>query len=65
MCITQDDPNFDVREKIRKKHLYQYQVAAKLGVSEMTLIRWMRTELSADKKQQILNAITELRAGEE
>ena len=55
-------PNADIRTAIRESSLCQYQVAEKIGVSEFTFIRWMRNELSDERKQRILAAIKELAA---
>lgn len=55
-------PNADIRTAIRESNLRQYQVAEKIGVSEFTFIRWMRNELSDERKQRILAAIKELSA---
>ena len=55
-------PNADIRTAIRESNLCQYQVAEKIGVSEFTFIRWMRNELSDERKQRILAAIKELSA---
>ena len=35
------------------KQIRQWEVAEKLGISEFTLSRWMRKELSGVKKEQI------------
>jgi hypothetical protein len=53
-------PNDDVRWFVRTKGLYLWQVADQLGVSEITLIRWLRKPLKDDKKQAIMNAVNEL-----
>jgi hypothetical protein len=53
--------NQDIKNAIHKANLYQWQVAQKIGVSEMTLIRWLRTQIDSSKKQQIFSAIEELR----
>ena len=37
-----------------------WQIAEKLGVSEITFSRWLRKELSADKKEKIKQAIKEV-----
>lgn len=55
-------PNADIRTAIKESSLCQYQVAEKIGVSEFTFIRWMRNELSDERKQRILTAIKELSA---
>lgn len=48
--------NRDVRDFLKQKHVYQWEVAERLGVHETTVIRWMRTELPEDKKQAIMEA---------
>lgn len=53
-------PNDDVRLFIRQKGLCLWQVADQLGVSDMTLFRWLRKPLKDDKKQAIINAVNEL-----
>ena len=52
--------NLEVKEAIKKARLYQYQIAQKLGITEITLCVWFRSELSPDRKEKILNAIAEL-----
>ena len=49
--------NKDIKEKIKAAGLYQYQVADICGVSETTLVRWLRYELSPEKKEMIMKAI--------
>ena len=49
--------NKDIKEKIKAAGLHQYQVADLCGVSETTLVRWLRYELSPEKKEMILAAI--------
>lgn len=52
--------NEDIRRAISEKRLFNYEVAEKLGVSEFTFARWLRYELSEEKKELVLNAINEL-----
>ena len=52
--------NDDIRKKIRQSRLRQWEISAKLGVCEYTLIRWLRDELSDEKRKRILEAIDEL-----
>lgn len=54
--------NLDIRAAAKEKGVFLYEVAHKLGVSEPTLVRWLRFELPADKKAKILEIITELSA---
>lgn len=55
--------NIEIREKIRQAGIYGYEVAAAIGVSETSFSRMMaRTELSADRRENVLNAIERLSA---
>ena len=56
--------NQDIKHEIKKNGFYLWQVAAKIGVCEMTLIRWLRVSLSDEKKTLIRAAIKELKEGE-
>ena len=56
--------NQDVRQAIKAARLMQYEVAAKLGISEFTFCKWLRTELNEEKKELVFAAISELKAGE-
>ncbi len=51
--------NADIREEIRAKGLYLWQVAARLGVAESTFIRWMRMEMDDETKDRVRTAIRE------
>jgi hypothetical protein len=52
--------NQELRQKIKDSDYYTYEVASKLGCSENTLIRILRTELSDAEKQKILDALDQL-----
>jgi len=52
--------NAEIRNAIKKEHVTQWRVAMALGVSEQTLIRWLRTELPEEKKAAMLAAIDKL-----
>ena len=52
--------NADVRMAAWSAGLPLWAVANELGVCEMTLSRWMRTEMSTEKKTQVLSAIQKL-----
>ena len=45
-----------------KSNVRQWEVAEQLGVSEVTICRWLRSELSENKKKQILQAIKDVKA---
>lgn len=52
--------NNDVREAAKKANVKHWEIAARLGVSEQTFVRWMRSPLASEKEDAILNAINEL-----
>ena len=54
--------NKDIRAAAKEKGVFLYSVAEKLGISEPTMTRMLRKELSKDKKAQILGIISELAA---
>lgn len=51
--------NADIREEIKAKGLYLWQVAAKLGIAESTFIRWMRMEMDDETKNRVREVIHE------
>ena len=54
--------NTEIKEAIKKAHLFQWQVAQQVGVSEATFIRWFRSPISEEKSKKIMQAIMELKA---
>ena len=52
--------NQEIKTAIRKAGLYQWQVAQACGVTEFTLIRWLRSELTEDRRKTIFSAIEAL-----
>ena len=52
--------NASIRNCAKEAGVFWWQVANAIGVSEGTLIRWLRTPLSAEKEQLVLSAIHEL-----
>ena len=56
--------NVEIRELIKKNRIFNYEIAEKLHISEYTLCRWLRNELSTEKKQEITAAIIELTGGD-
>lgn len=52
--------NIKIRKLIRDSGLYQYQVCDVLGITETTLIRWLRKPLPHEKENLILDAISSL-----
>lgn len=49
--------NEDIRRILKERKVTQWETAAELGVSDMTLQRWLRFELPAEKKEMVLKAI--------
>ena len=56
--------NAEIREQIKKSRIFQYEIAQQLGVTEFTLCTWFRTELTAERRKKILEAINQLKAGD-
>ena len=54
--------NVEIRNELRKRRMFNYELAELLGVSEFTLSRKLRKELPEDEKQRILEVIR--KAGE-
>lgn len=52
--------NAEIRARAKNARVFWWQVAQELGVAESTVIRWLRTELDADGKQRILDAISRI-----
>lgn len=54
--------NEQIRTAMFRNNIKQWEVAEQLGVSEVTVCRWLRSELPDDKKVQILQAISDVKA---
>lgn len=53
--------NLDIREAIKKARLFNYEVAAAVGIPETAFSRKLsRKELSDDEREKILAAIKKL-----
>lgn len=48
------------RETAKKKGVFLYELADKLSISEPTMTRLLRKELSESKKQELLGSIAEI-----
>lgn len=55
--------NLDVRKAIFNAGLRHWQVAQKVGCSEATFSRWLRYDMSTERKRQILQAVESLAGG--
>ena len=49
--------NQAIRDSLKKFNVYQYEVADAVGVSEFTLCKHLRKELSTDEEERLLQAI--------
>lgn len=56
--------NKDIRQEITKARIRFYEVAAKLGMTDSTLSRKLRYELSDEEKSKIRQTINEIRESE-
>ena len=54
--------NTDVRAYAKSKRVFMYEIANALGISEMTLIRKLRQELSEPDKQYYIDLIDSIAA---
>ena len=52
--------NQDVRKRIDKAGLTQWQVAEEVGINHVTMSVWLRTELTDVQKKRIDEAIEKL-----
>ena len=52
--------NQEIRNAIKAAGVKQWQVAKQCGVTEYTFIRWLRDELSEERKKAIYAAIKAL-----
>ena len=51
------DRNKDLRDEMRIANVRQWEVADAIGVSEMTMVKWLRKELDDDKKALVREGI--------
>lgn len=56
--------NTEIKELIRKNRLYGYEVAERVGITEFTLCRWFRKEMTDEQKEKVISAIKALKAEE-
>ncbi|MDD7147092.1 MAG: hypothetical protein PUH86_01985 [Lachnospiraceae bacterium] len=52
--------NEDIKNLIKKKRLFQYEVADAMGISEGYLTTILRKPLSDERRKKVLTAITKL-----
>ena len=49
--------NKDLRDEMRIANVRQWEVADAIGISEMTMVKWLRKELDAEKKAFVREGI--------
>ena len=49
-----------IREELKARGVRHWELAAALGISEQTLVRWLRFELSEDRQLEMLMKIEEI-----
>lgn len=49
--------NQAVRETAKRNGVKHWQIAERLGISEPTIMRWLRVPLSPDREKAIMEAI--------
>lgn len=52
--------NQTVREAAKRKGVKHWQIAEHLGISEPTIMRWLRIPLSPEREKAVLEAIEEI-----
>ena len=56
--------NSEIKRAIKESRIMQYEIAAQMGISEYTLCKWFRKELTVEQQERILAAIADIKAGE-
>ena len=49
-----------VREEMKSRGVRHWELAHELGVSEQTLVRWLRFELDEDRQLDMLTKVEEI-----
>lgn len=52
--------NQELRDAAKEAGVKQWEIAVHIGISEPTLVRWMRMPMPSDRRKTILAAIAEL-----
>lgn len=57
--------NERIKKMLKKKRIYLYELAATMGISESTLIRWMRVPLTDEHFNRLMAALQTMKGGRE
>ncbi len=52
--------NLIIREELKARRVRHWELAAALGISEQTLVRWLRFELDEERQLEMLMKIDEI-----
>ena len=52
--------NLIIREELKARRVRHWELAAALGISEQTLVRWLRFELDEERQLDMLMKIEEI-----
>lgn len=52
--------NQKIRESANRKGVKHWQIAEYLGISEQTIMRWLRAPLSPEREKNVMDAIDAL-----
>lgn len=52
--------NREIRQAAKENSVYLWEIAKALGISEPTITRWLRSELSKEKESKILFTIRQI-----
>ncbi len=50
----------EIKQILKEKRIYQWEVAKVLGITEFTLTRWLREDLSHEKEEEIMKIIDQI-----
>ncbi len=54
--------NYELKQEIKKSGFTLWQVAEQIGICEMSLIRWLRSERDTRNQSKVIKAFEELKA---
>lgn len=52
--------NKEIRQVLKELNIFQKQIAEFLGISETSLSRWFRKELTQEQHDDVINAIQKI-----
>jgi uncharacterized protein YjcR len=52
--------NIEIRNQMLLNRIPQWKLAEKIGISENTVYRWLRTDMDSKHKTIVMNAINDL-----